>query len=278
MPAEIRELAAFQRTMLRALHGDPAAFAATAAAIEDDGLAPAKRLYLHLNTIRRGLTGVLREAYPATARLLGEARFEALAGAFLRAEPPCRPQLSGYGAGFERFLAGPGGLAEPLTGVARLDWAAQEAYFAADAEALTAAALAELPEAAHAGLRLAPVPSARLVPLPAAQAWRRWREAAAGGAVVPVEPCRPGGGPPAAVLAWRRPDLAVAARPLTAGELLCLAALAAGESLLAAAAGAQESAELDLGTLLTDCLAGGVFRAGPSGGAPARAAFPTAKE
>lgn len=263
MPAENDGLAAFQRGMIRAVHGEPAAFAAAAAAIADDGLAPAKRLYLHLNTIRHSLTGVLRQAYPATARLLGAARFEALAGDFLRAEPPRRPQLSGYGAGFERFLAGPGGLAEPLTGVARLDWAAQEAYFAADATALTAAGLAQVPEAGQAALRLGLVPSARLVPLPAAQAWRRWAGALEPDAVVLAGPGGDAAPVPAAALVWRRPDLAVAARPLAVAELLCLAALEAGEPLLAAAAGAQETADFDLAALLADGLAGGTFRAAP---------------
>ncbi|SMF17383.1 hypothetical protein SAMN06265365_103129 [Tistlia consotensis] len=273
MPADVGSpggLADLQRAMVRAVHGDRQAFASVTAAIDDDGLGANKRLFLHLNTITHALTGVLRQAYPATAGLLGAERFETLARGFLRAAPPQRAELSAYGAGFDRFLVAEGALAEPLAAVARLDWAVQEAYFAADAEPLTAAALAAIPEERQAALGFALVPSARLLPLPAALAWRRWVAFADRGVVAIAEaPGRPDSGPapvPAAALVWRRPDLTVAARPLSVGELVCLAALAAGESLLDAAAGAEATAEFDLAALLTDGLAGGLFDAAPPGG------------
>jgi hypothetical protein len=284
MPADapgLAELAALQRRMLLAVHGDPEAFAATAGLLAQEGIAAEKRLFLHLNTVRHALVAVLRQAYPATARLLGEEVFAAAAGAFLRACPPEQPRLSLYGARFDDFLVREGSLAAPLAAVPRLDRAAQEAYFAADAPALAAADLTDLPEASHAGLRLAPVPSARLLPLPAA-AWERWAGLVDRREIALLEPGGPGRPPTAGALVWRRPDLAVAARPLTGAELRCLNTLAGGATLLEAAMRAGEPGaddpgaddpgaprserSLDLGALLTDALAGGVFRALACGG------------
>lgn len=256
------DLADLQRRMVRAVHGDPGAFAATAGLLERDGIAAGKRLFLHLNTVRHALTAVLRQAYPATARLLGDEAFEAAAVAFLRLFPPRQPRLSFYGAGFDAFLIRQGVLAESLTAVARLDRAAQEAYFAADVPALAAADLAALPEADHAGLRLAPVPSARLLPLPAA-AWECWADLVDRGEIALLEP-DPGRGTEGA-LVWRRPDLTVAARPLTGAELRCLCALTDGATLLEAAARGEgpdaDDPGLHLAGLLTDALAHGLFRA-----------------
>lgn len=261
----LTDLAVFQQTMVQAVHGDPTAFETTAAAIAPSGgIAAEKRLFLHLNTIDHALLAVLCQAYPATVQLLGDAAFAAAAKAFLRAAPPQRPALSGYGAGFDRFLVEQGLLEERLAAVARLDWAAQEAYFAADAEPLTAEALAGVPEPQHPGLRFVLVPSGRLVPLPAPAAWASWSRAASRAAVA-IEPLSPPpGGPLAGALVWRRPDMMVAALPLAAADLVCLAALAGGETLIGAASAAQDAApdgaEFDLAALLTDCLAGGVFR------------------
>ncbi len=255
------DLAALQRRMVGAVHGDAEAFRAVAAGLCDSRLPADKRLFLHLNTVTHALTGVLREAYPATARQLGAERFEAQAKAFLRAEPPSAAVLSRYGAGFERFLAAASRLPEGTAALARLDWAAHEAYFAADAAVLAAAELAALPEAAHAGLRLPLVPSARLLPLPAPAAWARW-SALSGEAVVVLPGAGPEGRGAAGAAVWRRPDLRVATLPLSGAELLCLAALEAGEPLLAAAEAAAPAAEpLDLAALLTAGLAGGLFRA-----------------
>ncbi|MEX2630577.1 MAG: DNA-binding domain-containing protein [Tistlia sp.] len=269
MPADattLEGLVALQRSLVRAVHGDPAAFAASAALLGGEGAAAAgipatKRLFLHLNTIDHALLGVLRQAYPATARLLGPERFATRARAFLRAHPPRRPQLSGYGAGFERFLAEAEEPAE-LAGVAALDWAAQEAYLAADWPALGAAGLAAVPQERHARLLLAPVPSARLLALPAG-AWARWAEAIESSTVVLVVPGGAARAPTSGALVWRRPDLSVAARPLSEDERLCLAALAEGRPLLEAAA---QGADFDLAALLTDALAGGLFRGRPPGG------------
>lgn len=259
MPADsLHSLLALQRTMARAVYGDAAAFRSVAQEIAGAELSPAKRLFVHLNTVDQALAGVLRQAYPATVRLLGVARFDPLAKAFLRATPPARPVLSAYGAGFARFLAGRGDLPAAAEAVARLDWAAHEAYFAEDATALAAAELAALPAERQLQLRLPLVPSARLVGLAEPEGWRRWAALNGGGGVVLLSAAvrSPAGG-----LVWRRPDLTVAARPLNVGELACLSALAAGRTLLEAAA----TAALDLAALLTDCLAGGVFRAPAEG-------------
>lgn len=258
MQADLLRLADLQRAMMQAVHGDAGAFAATAEAVEAAGIDPKKRLFVHLNTIDHALTAVLRQAYPATARFLDAERFADLAKAFAHGQPPRRPELSAYGAGFAAFLVERGALSVAAASLASLDWAAHEAYFAADAIPLTADRLARVPPDEHDGLRLTPVPSARLVPLHGEDAWTRWT------ALLPCEEVSvlaPTSGPVAGALVWRRPDLRVAARALTAGEFALLEALAGGDRLVEAAEIADTEGGADLSDLLTFCLTDGVFAA-----------------
>ncbi len=84
---------------------------------------------------------------------------------FIRAEPPARPQLFGYGAGFPAFLERSiEAAALPwLADVARLEWAREEAYYATDAAPLALTALASIPVERYPELRFEPHPSLRLI-------------------------------------------------------------------------------------------------------------------
>jgi hypothetical protein len=250
-------LADLQRTMVQAVHANAEAFDATAENIVGAGGDPRKRLFLHLNTINHALIAVLRQAYPATADLLGDARFEAAAKVFVHAHPPTRPVLSEYGAGFDEFLIKEGVLSSPVEAVARLDWAAHTAYFAKDALALSGAAMARMPPEDHASLRLSPVPSLHLVPVTAI-GWARWRELA-DPATIDVEEAIHDG--VAAGVIWRRPDHRLAAHGVGVPERIFLETLFAGGTLVAAAEEAGGPDGFDLSGLLSVCLAGGVFRA-----------------
>ena len=111
-----------------------------------DGLGrpTAKRFNVYRNNVAVSLTEALEAGFPATARLLGDANFRAVAGRFLRASPPDSPLMMHYGAGFPDFLASLDALASMgyLADVARLEQALRTAYHAADHTALAPDSLA----------------------------------------------------------------------------------------------------------------------------------------
>lgn len=215
-----------QRAMLAACYGDPSGYAATLPHLSPTGIAADKALYIHTATVTAALTGVLAEAYPSVLALLGEEAFADAARLHLRGHPPEQAVLSAYGAGFGQNLS------DPLPLLALLDWAAHQAYFAADARPLTAEGLNSLPPDAVAGLCLRPVPSASLLtgPLDGLTAWQTGRPD-----IVAVPPPLPLTDHQAAALIWRGPDLLVAATRLPPDAGAFIAALGTGADLLTAA-------------------------------------------
>ena len=104
----------------------------------------ADRLNVYRNTVQGSLTEALAATFPVVRRIVGEEFFAGFARRFISIHPPRRPQLSTYGADFAEFIAS----AEVnqqlpyLADVARLEWARNESYFAADAPLLDAQRLA----------------------------------------------------------------------------------------------------------------------------------------
>lgn len=224
-----------QRAMLSACYGDPAGFAATLPHLTPASIAADKALYIHTATVTTALTRVLAEAYPSVRAALGADAFSKAACHHLRRQPPGLPMLSAYGAGFGADMPA------PLPLLARLDWAAHRAYFAADAAILTPEGLTGLSPDAVAGLRLRPVPSAAWLdgPLPLLSAWQAGRPD-----IGPVAPVLPLDGGSATALVWRGPDLLLLATllPLDAGAFI--AALGQGGGLLTAARHLTDGATL----------------------------------
>jgi len=158
---------------LRELQGRMAAMSlgrldpeALAGAVRDDRpISAAQRLGIHRNNTMLGLVDPLAATFPVVAQLVGEAFFRRMAGDFVRAHPPRRPELLAYGQEFPGF-AGEYRAADSvpyLADVARLELAWNFAYNAPDQvplapQALTAFALDELET-----LRLVPHPSLRFV-------------------------------------------------------------------------------------------------------------------
>ena len=103
-------------------------------------------LAVYRNTVMKGLVDALAANFPSVQRLVGEAWFAGAASCFARACPPNNPVLAWYGAGFAEFLDQfpPARELPYLAEVARLDRCWNEAYFAADAPALTAVELQAL--------------------------------------------------------------------------------------------------------------------------------------
>ena len=138
---------------------------AAKAALREDAIGRDARLAIYRNNSIGSLIGVLRAAYPVIDRIVGADFFNEAAGRFATANPPDRPHLSAYGAGFADFLeTTPAARGLPYLGdVARLEWARIEAYFAEDAPPLAVSALARIEPSAIAETRLVAHPSARLV-------------------------------------------------------------------------------------------------------------------
>ena len=236
----------------------PAGAGRIAGAIAAHGISPERRLSIYRNNALASLRGLLERTFPATWRMLGRERFAAIALAFVRTAPPERPQLVAYGAGFPGFLdrRPEAAAVAHAADVARLEWAREEAYYAADAPTLEAAAVARIPVERYGELRFSLHPSARLV-RSAGPLHSLWQAARAG----PAD--RPFAGTPeeaAEQVLVVRPGMTVVTRPIEAADLVLLEALGAGLALAEASARAQAAdAGFDLQGALALHLAGGTF-------------------
>lgn len=133
--------------------------------VSGNGLAPRARLQIYRNLVVNNLTGALRTAYPAVEKLVGEDFFDAAAARYIRDFPSRSGNLQDYGAAFAAFLAQmpeAQGLAY-LADIARLEWARQQAFLAADAAAPALPALSAMTASEIGRLRFTLHPSLRLV-------------------------------------------------------------------------------------------------------------------
>jgi hypothetical protein len=146
---------------------DPAQFAG--ALLDPDAAAPCglpeRRFAVYRNNVVVGLVDALAERFPMVQRLVGEEFFRAMAGVYVRAEPPRTPTLASYGAEFPRFVEGfaPARELPYLGDVARLDYAIGCAYHAADAASLAPDEIAAFPAHCVADARILLHPSLQLV-------------------------------------------------------------------------------------------------------------------
>lgn len=124
---------------------------------DGQGRATTKRFNVYRNNVVVGLKDALGAGFPAVKSLVGNAFFDAMAGAFVRAHPPKSPVMPLYGAGFSAFIAAfpPAASLPYLADVARLEWAMRCAYHAADAPAIAPNRLTD-PAAFAARITLAP--------------------------------------------------------------------------------------------------------------------------
>lgn len=129
-----------------------------------DGLPSPRRFAVYRNNVLAGLSDVLKAAYPATCRIVGEDFFRAMARPYVMAEPPRSPRLFEYGAGFADFIATfePAATLPYLADVARIERAWQEALHAAEAPPVPPAAVAAVAPERLPRLRVALHPSLRV--------------------------------------------------------------------------------------------------------------------
>jgi hypothetical protein len=211
----------------------------------------AERVEIYARMYCARLVDALAEDFPRMTVLLGEARFDEIAHAYVAACPSTHPSLRHVGRRFAALLASlakDGHVPPFLPDLARLEWARVEVFDAADAEPLGSDDLRAIPPSAWPGLRLALVPALRVLQV----AWpvhRIWADAAAEG------------GTPASALAedgvlrvWRDRELTVHQARMDAIEWAALSRMTAGEPFAAVceavAAAAPEHAAREAGALL----------------------------
>ena len=213
-------------------------------AIVAAGIPAERRLEVYRVNVVLSLRRLLEGTFPVTRRLLGAEPFAAIADAFVRRSPPNRPQLLAYGAAFADAVDE----AHRLVGdVARLEWAREEAYHAADAPTVDAAALAAVAVERYPALCFRLHPSVRLLrsPGPVHSLWSG-----------------DGDGDRAQQVLVVRQQMQVVTRSISAGDFALLTGLAAGQPLAEAASAAfAVEPEIDLQAVLAAHLGGGSFAA-----------------
>ena len=159
-----------------------------AAAIRDGGEASgllagdfATGLAVYRHAYRARLAEALADNYLVLARALGDEAFDALAQAYIAAQPSRHPSIRWFGHELAGFMAEAADDLVPhasLVDFAAMDWALRGAFDAAEAPLLDMASLAALGPDDWAGLMLHLHPSARRVRLGHAiePAWRVLRE------------------------------------------------------------------------------------------------------
>jgi hypothetical protein len=191
-----------------------------------EGASDQRRFAVYRNNVAVSLIASLAARYPVTRRLVGEDFFRATARAYAAANKPESPVLIHYGQGFPAFAARfePARALRYLADVACLENAWVEAYHAAEAEALTIAALAALDPEGLAKARAQFHPAVRLLSseYPIASIWSAHQ---GGGDVKPVDEWRP----EAAMIT--RPAAEVTTRLLPSGGYAFASALRRGATI-----------------------------------------------
>jgi hypothetical protein len=218
-----------------------------------NGSDPGPRYDVHRNNVTTSLVRALEDGFPVTCALVGTDFFRAMAREFVRAAPPRSPVLLEYGAGFAGFIAGfaPAARVPFLADMARFERARLEAFHAADAQALDAAAFSPWLAAPQALMRRGAVvhPSLRLLRglRPVLALWCAHQPGGEAGLADALESAETGKLEDLLVL---RPGLDVHATRLPPGAATTLACLQAGANVGDALAAAATAPGFDLAAVL----------------------------
>lgn len=242
-----------------------AAFAAALFASEEEQamlllrggrLCPRERLAVYRNNVLSTLRGALRDSYPVVHRLLGNAFFDHLATAFVRACPSRSGDLHDFGGEFADFLAEFPPCADYpyLPDVARLEWTCDRVFHAADHPPLDITRLAGIPPEAYNDIRFRLHPASGLLasPYPVLRIWQVNQDEYRGDPEVDL------GEGGVNMLVTRR-DFALQIEGLPDGEFRFLSSLSQGAPLLKAADATRVDADFDLGAALARFVAEGVI-------------------
>lgn len=132
--------------------------------VEHEGIA-GERFAAYRRNVLGNLHAALAATYPMLSALVGPARFEALRDAHVVAYPSCDGDLNAYGAGLPDVVSASDAAAEHpwLPDIARLEWALQLAYAAADPAPLAFDRLLAVPPERQADVSLTLWPGASLL-------------------------------------------------------------------------------------------------------------------
>jgi hypothetical protein len=156
---ELASYATFASALL-----DPAS-ATPAVVTGPRGKSAAKRYNVYRNNVTVSLINALAAVYPAVQRITGVEFFRTMARFHIRATPPTSPLLFEYGRDFPAFIEQYEYASSMpwLADAARIERAWLDAYDAADAEPLPAAALAKFPQEELADMVFIAHPATRIV-------------------------------------------------------------------------------------------------------------------
>jgi hypothetical protein len=150
-----------------------------------------RRFGLYRGNVQANVARALGNAYPVVRALVGAEFFEGLANAYATAHPSSDGDLNATGAAFADFVAVFPHTADLpyLPDVARLEWLAHRAHYAADAAALDVARLGAIaPERlGEARLVLHPACALLVSPWPVATIWQVHRPAHEGEIAVDLD-------------------------------------------------------------------------------------------
>jgi len=140
------------------------------------GLAPDERIGVYRNNVFSNYRAVLREVYPVVLALVDEPFFKGAADAYVSTYPSRSGNLNDFGGELGDFLAGwpPARQLPYLPDVARLEWAVEHAFHAAEAPLLDLTTLAAVAQEVLPGLHFALHPASRIVrsPYPILRIWQ----------------------------------------------------------------------------------------------------------
>lgn len=212
------------------------------------------RFAVYRNNVATGLIKALEAKFPVVLRLVGDAFFRGMAGAYCTAHKPKSPLIFEYGEDFPDFVAGfePARSVPYLGDIARVEAAWLRAYHAADVQPLGLDDLAHVPPERLGSIRLTPHPAAGIVSsaFPVGSIWVANRR----DDVSPVREWRP------ETVLVTRPDVEVGVHAVPASDAVFAASLLAGEPLGAAAtAAAEANQDFDFGAALVGLVSLGAF-------------------
>lgn len=184
-------------------------------------------LAVYRNNLHENLGGALASAYPIVRKIVGEGFFDRLARDYSRAHPSTCGDLNRYGALMPRFVADYAGTQDLpyLPDVARMEWLAHLAYYAADAKPFDIRAPSQLPE--NPCLQLGPSCALLRSEWPLARLWEVHQDKFTGEFSVDFA---------AGIerILIHRPDWRVQVRSITLGDYRFLAGAGRGETMGAA--------------------------------------------
>lgn len=183
---------------------------------------------VYIGNVFGNWTRALTAAYPIVQKIVGEPFFEGLARAYGRAHTSACGDLNELGARFPAFLAqDPDTQDLPyLPDVARMEWLAHRAYYAADSAPFDLDSLRATPPERHSALRLSRAPGSALFSSdwPLARLWAIHQEGHQGDLTVDFH------GALERILVYRR-RWRVEVKSVAPGEYRFLAGARRGETL-----------------------------------------------